>query len=304
MFTEASNFVEGVDFAYKLIYGICFFFLISITAVMIFFVVRYSKKRHPQAKQVENNSGVEITWTVIPLILVLIMFYYGYIAFLPMRHAPKDALIVKTTGQMWAWDFEYPNGKHSPELIVPVNKAIKLDMNSKDVIHGMEIPEFRLKEDVIPGRQTMLWFIANHEGSYRIFCSFYCGVAHSGMLSMVRVLSQDKYNQWLLEIPKKVVSAEAGLKVLQQNTCTACHSLDGSKIVGPTFKGFYGSKHAVLTDGKEREITVDSTYIKNSILTPDMDVAKGFNKGLMRSYKSVVTDEDIKCVIEYFKSIK
>lgn len=304
MFTEASNFVEGVDFAYKLIYGICFFFLISITAVMIFFVVRYSKKRHPKAVQIENNTKLEVTWIVIPLILVLIMFYYGYIAFLPMRHAPKDAMVVKTTGKMWSWDFEYPNGKHSAELIVPIGKAVKLEMNSKDVIHGMEIPEFRLKEDVIPGRQTMLWFITNHEGNFRIFCSFYCGVAHSGMLSMVRVLSKDKYETWLNEVVKTPITAEEGLNILKKNTCTTCHSVDGTKILGPTFKGFYGSKHTVLTDGKEREITVDTAYIRTSIIDPGKDVVKGFNKGIMQSYKEVVSDDEIKSLIEYFKSIK
>ncbi len=302
MYTEASNFVEGVNFAYKLIFGICFFFLISITGIMIYIIIRYRKSKHPKAEQVKSNNALEITWTVIPLIIVLIMFYYGYIAFLPMRFPPKDAMVVKTTGQMWAWDFEYPNGKHSPTLVVPLGKAVKLLMHSKDVIHGMEIPQFRLKEDVIPGRETMLWFIANHTGEYRIFCSFYCGVAHSNMLSMVQVLPLDTFAIWLNTAASKAISADDGLKVIQQNACTVCHSLDGSALIGPTFKGLYGTKVVVTTDGKERETIADTSYLRASILDPDKDIVKGFSKGLMKNYTGVINDSDILRIIEYFKA--
>ncbi len=301
MYTEASNFVEGVDFAYKLIFGICFFFLIGITGIMIYIIIRYRKSKHPKAEQIKMNNALEITWTIIPLIIVLVMFYYGYMAFLPMRHAPKDAMIVKTTGQMWSWDFEYSNGKHSPVLYVPLGKAVKLDMNSKDVIHGMEIPEFRLKEDVIPGRNTFIWFIANHVGEYRIFCSYYCGVAHSNMLSMVKVMPLDSFNLWFNKEEGKGVSAGEGLKIITQNACTACHSLDGSPLIGPSFKGLYNSKITVITDGKERQTIADTAYLRTSITDPDKDIVKGFNKGLMQSYKAVLKPEDINAVIEYFK---
>ena len=303
MYTEASNFVEGVDFAYKLIFGICFFFFISITGIMIYIIIRYRKSKHPKAEQIKTNNTLEVTWTIIPLILVLIMFYYGYIAFLPMRHAPKDAMVVKTTGQMWSWDFEYSNGKHSPILVVPLGKAVKLDMNSKDVIHGMEIPQFRLKEDVIPGRKTMLWFIANHTGEYRIFCSYYCGVAHSNMLSMVKVVPVDSFNLWLNMEAPKMISADDGLKILTQNACTACHSLDGSPLVGPTLKGLFGAKLTVITDGKDREVIADTAYLRISITDPDKDIVKGFTKGLMMSYRASLKDSDINSIIEYLKVI-
>lgn len=304
MYYEASNFVQGVDSVFKLILGISFFFLIGITAVIIIFIIKYNKKRHPKAEQIPNNTALEITWTVIPLILVLVMFYYGYMAFLPMRKAPKDAMVVKTTGRMWSWDFEYPNGKHSPELVVPLKKAVRLDMTSKDVIHGMFIPAFRLKEDVIPGKQTLIWFIPEIEGSYEIFCSAYCGIDHSTMQSAVKVVSEEEFNKWLAEKPKVDVTAKAGLDIIKRNACTSCHSLDGSRIIGPSFKGLFGSKHVVVTDGKEREITADTSYIHTSIIDPDKDVVKGFNKGMMRSYQGVVSDDDFKSIVEYLKTLK
>lgn len=304
MYYEASNFVQGVDSVFKLILGIAFFFLIGITVMMIVFIIRYNKKKHPKATQIPNNTALEITWTIIPLALVLLMFYYGYMAFLPMHKPPKDAMVVKTTGRMWTWDFEYPNGKHSKELVVPLNKAVRLDMTSKDVIHGMFIPSFRLKEDVIPGKQTLIWFIPGLEGSFEIFCSAYCGIDHSIMQSSVRVIKQPEFEKWLLEKPKVDITASAGLEILKRNGCIACHSFDGSKKIGPSFKGLYDSKHLVITDDKEREIKADTSYIRTSILEPNKDVVKGFNKGMMQSYQGVVSEDDIRSILEYFRTIK
>ena len=304
MYYEASNFVQGVDSVFKLILGIAFFFLIGITAMMIFFIIKYNKKKHPKATQVPNNTALEITWTIIPLGLVLLMFYYGYMAFLPMRKPPKDAMIVKTTARMWTWDFEYPNGKHSKVLIVPLKKAIRLDMTSKDVIHGMFIPSFRLKEDVIPGKQTMIWFIPELEGTFEIFCSAYCGIDHSIMQSAVNVVPEQEFIKWLAEKPKADITALAGLEIIKRNGCVACHSFDGSKKIGPSFKGLFGSKHMVITDEKEREVTADTSYIRTSIFDPNKDVVKGFNKGMMQSYQGVISESDIKSITEYFKSIK
>jgi cytochrome c oxidase subunit II len=304
MFNQASNFVVGVDNAFKLILGIAFFFLIGITAVMIYFVVRYNRKRNPHATQVANSNALEITWTAIPLVLVLLMFYYGYMAFLPMRHAPKDAMVIKTTGRMWAWDFEYSNGKHSQELVVPFNKPVKLDMTSRDVIHGMFIPSFRLKEDVIPGKQTFMWFIPQQMGSFEIFCSAYCGLAHSTMESKVKVISQADFDVWLATMPVKTNTEAGGLEVIKRNACTSCHTTDGTKLIGPSFKGLFESKHVVITGDKEHEVVADTAYIRTSILDPDKDVVKGFNKGMMRSYRGTVSEDDIRSIIEYFKSLK
>jgi cytochrome c oxidase subunit 2 len=302
MFNGASNFVEGVDTAFALIIGISLFFLIGITTLMIVFTIKYSRKRHPKAVQIPNNTPLEITWTVIPVILVMVMFYFGYVAFTPERNAPKDALVIKTTGRMWSWDFEYPNGKHSQELVVPFKKPVKLNMTSVDVIHSLYISAFRVKEDLVPGRQTMMWFIPEQLGQFDILCAEYCGLRHSYMESVVKVVSQEEYDAWLAKVDKN--AGMAGLEILQRNACVSCHSTDGSKIVGPSFKGLFGNKHMVITDGKEREVTADEAYITSSILDPNKDVVKGFNQGLMKSYKGVLKDDEIKSVIEYLQSIK
>src|SRR5512133_3678956 len=150
----ATNLGEGVDFAFYLIIGISVFLLIGITGTMVWFVVRYRRSKHPNAVQIHEHPWLEITWLVVPTILAMVMFYYGYIAFTPQRDAPKDAMIVKVIAKMWTWEFEYPGNKISNELTVPLNKSVKLEMTSLDVIHSLFIPAFRIKEDVLPKMTT------------------------------------------------------------------------------------------------------------------------------------------------------
>jgi cytochrome c oxidase subunit II len=299
----ASNFVQGVDLTFIIILGISVFFLVGITAVMIYFVIRYSRKRNPKATNIEGNTKLEIIWTVIPLILVLIMFYFGWIGYRPMRKVPEGAIPVKATGQMWSWSFEYENGKRSAELVVPYNKPVKLDLFSLDVIHSLYIPAFRIKEDVVPGKNNYLWFTAQQLGEFDLFCAEYCGDRHSYMLSKVKVIPEADYEKWLAQsdIP---ADEHPGLTVIKKNGCIACHSLDGIKIVGPSFKGIYGHEVEVVTNGQDRTITVDDEYIKRSIQEPNADVVKGFNPGLMISYKELVPEEDIQKIIDYIKELK
>lgn len=300
MFEGASNFANGVDNTFLFIFAVSFFFLIGISAIMVWFLFRYNRKKHPKAEQMKDNMVLEVTWTVIPLILVMLMFYYGYVAFEPMRNAPKDAIEIKVTGRMWAWSFEYDNGKIANELVVPAKKAIKLNLYSPDVIHGLYIPAFRIKQDVVPGKNNFMWFIPNYNGTFEILCSAYCGLRHSFMEAKIRVVSEEEYQKWLLEISPEMVVGE-GLKVMQNNACTGCHSLDGSALVGPSFKGLFGSKRVVIEDGQEKTIIADSTYIKTSILEPDKQVVKGFKSGMMRAYNKVIKEDDIKSIIVYFE---
>lgn len=299
----ASNFVEGVDLTFIIILGASVFFLVGITAVMIYFAIRYRRKKNPKASQIEGNNTLEIVWTVIPTILVLIMFYFGWLGYSPMRKVPANAIPVKAYGQMWSWSFEYPNGKKSTELIVPLNLPVKLDLISRDVIHSLYIPAFRIKEDVVPGKNNYMWFTAQVEGEYDLFCAEYCGDRHSYMLSKVKVMPEAEYNSWLAQsdIP---AGEHPGLTVMKQNGCIACHSLDGVKIVGPSFKGIYGHEVDVVTNGQERKIVVDDEYIKNSIYEPNADVVKGFNPGLMISYKQTIKEEDVAKIIEYIRELK
>ena len=302
MFEGASNFAKGVDNTFLFIFAISFFFLIGISAIMVFFLIRYNRSRHPKAEQMKDNMVLEMTWTVIPFVLVMLMFYYGYMAFEPMRVAPKDAIEVKVTGRMWSWSFEYSNGKIANELVVPAKKAVKLNLYSPDVIHGLYIPAFRIKQDVVPGKNNFMWFIPNYNGTFEILCSAYCGLRHSFMEAKIRVVSEEEYQTWLAEKSPETIDA-MGLKVIQNNACTGCHSLDGSKLVGPSFKDLMGSKRLVIEDGKEITVIADSAYIRKSIMEPDKQVVKGFNRGMMRAYSSVLKEDDIKSIIVYLESL-
>lgn len=298
----ASNFVKGVDLSLYVILGISLFFLVAITAVMIYFVIRYRRKKNPEAAQIHGNNKLEIIWTVIPTILVLIMFYYGWAGFAPMRKVPADAIPLKAIGQMWIWTFEYPNGKRSNDLVVPLGKPVRLDLESRDVLHSLYIPAFRIKEDVVPGKDNYMWFEAQEIGEYDLFCAEYCGERHSYMISKVKVLPPSEYEAWLAksDIP---ADEHPGLTLLKQNACITCHSLDGSRIVGPSFKGIYGHEAEVITGGQERKVLVDDEYIKKSIYEPNADIVKGFNQGLMISYKETLKEEDVAKIIEFIKGL-
>jgi len=304
MFSSASNFVSGVDSAFLIITGISVFFLVTLTATMIYFVVKYNKKKGKPAVQIKDNSLLEITWITIPMLLVLYMFYIGWEGFLPMREVPKDAIQVTAIGSMWKYEFVYPGNKSSDTLVVPINKSVKVNLGSKDVLHGFSVPGFRIKEDMVPQKKNYSWFTAGEQGDYDIYCTVYCGVNHSYMHSIIRVVSEADYNKWLKALPVKKADNSLGLKVLQKNGCIACHSVDGTKSVGPTFKKLYGSTIDVTTAGASRKVKVDDAYIESSITDPNKDIAAGFPQGVMKSYKGIIKDNDIKLVSEYLKTLK
>lgn len=303
-YPEISNFAKGVDTAFYFIIGTSLFFLIALTTIMIVFVIRYNKKRHPVAVQIKDNYTLEIAWTIIPLIIVMVMFYVGYVGYMPMRTAPKDAIVIKTEGRMWEWQFTYPNGKKSRDLYVPLNKPVKLIMTSVDVIHSLYIPAFRVKEDLVPGKESMLWFIAQEEGSYDVFCAEYCGLRHSYMVSKAFVKDEPSYNEWVADFVPNETKIYPGLDILKKNACIGCHSLDGTKLVGPSFKGIYNTERKVVTNGKTQTIIVDDAYISKSIIEPNADVAEGYPANLMQTYKGVLNKDEIKLIIDYLRDLK
>lgn len=301
---NVSNYVEGVDMAFMVILGISLFFLISITFVMIYFVIKFSKKRNPKSRDVKEDMRLEVLWTVIPTILVFIMFYYGWAGYKGMRDFPDDAIQVKATGRMWSWSFEYDNGKVSPNLTIPKGKAVVLNLYSPDVLHSLYIPAFRIKEDVVPGVSNRMWFEAYEEGSYDILCAEYCGERHSFMLSKVEVVSQEAYDEWYGEDLSGASPVEAGLQVLTANGCIACHSLDGTRLVGPSFKGLYGAdREVLLADGTKRTVIADAEYIKKSIYDPNSEVVDTYPK-VMISYQETINEEQLKQITAYLESIK
>jgi len=306
---EASNFVSTFNTSFYLIAGISLVFMVGLTVLMLYFVFRYNRKKNKTATQIEGNIFLELAWTVIPILLSLIMFYYGWAGYRPMSKPPKDAINITSVARMWSFLFQYENGKESPDLVIPVNTPVKINLVSLDVIHSLFIPEFRVKSDMVPGREKSMWFVPETEGEYDLFCAEYCGLRHSFMNAKVKVLSNDEFVAWygdtssVASPSEEVTPASMGLAIMKNQGCIACHSSDGSKIVGPSFLNLFGSQQVVNRDGVELTVTVDEAYIKQRILDPGYQVVKGYPKGMMQSYKGKVSDEDISKIIEYLKTL-
>jgi len=302
MFMGPANIVGKVETSFFIILGMCVVLLTIVTVAMVAFLILYNSRRNPRASEVRDNIPLEITWTIIPTILVLIMFYYGWVDFKFIRTPPKDTFPVEVTARQWSWHFKYQNGKESDVLKVPVKKAVKLTMTSEDVIHSLFIPAFRVKEDCVPGMKTHLWFSAKNTGEYDIFCTEYCGLNHSHMLSKVVVMNDSDFNSWYQAKEKAPATPEAkGMELLQSKGCLGCHTTDGTKKVGPTFKGLYGGKVTVMTGGRERAVTANDEYIEESIEHPKKDIVKGFPP-VMPTIQ--VTDEELKDILAYLKTLK
>lgn len=317
MTSEASNFVKNVDSAFIFILVISIALLALITFLMIYFVIKYNRKRHPQAADIEGNLPLEITWTVLPLIIVMGMFYYGYMGYSSMREVPAGAMEIKVTARMWAWSFEYENGKKTDTLYVPVSRPVKLLMISMDVNHSFYVPAFRIKQDVIANQENFLWFNSGETGAYDILCAEYCGLNHAYMLSKVIVMPEAQFTEWYAsdkntlppstQLAEKVfidqMKAEQGSRLMESKGCIACHSRDGAESLGPTFKGIFGKKVAVLTGNTEKEVTVDEEYILRSIKDPAVEITKGYEP-IMPPSNGMLTEDEIAAMIEYIKGLK
>jgi cytochrome c oxidase subunit 2 len=200
MFDDVSSFVNSVDATFLFTLIVSIFFLVLITVLMIVFVIKYNRKRHPKGTNIHGNMLLEITWIAIPTILVLIMFWFGWQGYLETVDVPENAMPVNVTAQMWKWSFEYEDGKITDTLYVPVNQPVKLVLQSTDVNHSFFIPAFRLKKDVFPNRERIAWFEAKETGEYDIACSEYCGLNHSYMYSKIIVLAKEEFNNWMYGI--------------------------------------------------------------------------------------------------------
>jgi cytochrome c oxidase subunit 2 len=297
---RSSSFAADVDWNWGMVYWVSVFFFALVTFLLVYFILRYRGKAYPNAPS--HNTPLEVTWTVIPTLIVIVMFWNGYKTYLDMATPPQNAYEIQVTGQKWNWMFTYPNGYVDAELHVPVDTPIMLVMSSQDVIHSLFVPEFRVKRDVIPGRYTKLWFTAIEKGTFDIFCAEYCGTKHSQMLSKAIVHDRGEFDAWLAEASdflKRMPPAEAGELLYSQRGCKQCHSVDGVAGTGPSFLGVYGSAHALV--GGE-QIVVDENYVRESILLPQAKIVAGYEP-VMPTYKGRLKDEEISAIIEYLKTL-
>lgn len=298
----SETIAQKVDSAFLFITLISVVLLLGITVFMVYSVIRFNKKRNREPSTVEGNIFLEIVWAVLPVVLILLMFYYGWTGFKFMRKVPPDAMVVKVTARMWSWQFEYENGKKETVLRVPAGKAVKILLHSEDVIHSFFVPAFRVKEDAVPGLETYLWFKTEEPGEYDVFCAEYCGTGHSKMLSKVIVMPEEEFKEWYEGGEVSAADIPIGRKILEDKGCLGCHSTDGSTLVGPTFRNLPGRKEKVFIRGNLREIVVDSEYIKRSIKDPGKEVVEGY-QNLMPPYPDI-NDKEIEEIIEYLETLK
>jgi len=301
---KASTFTSIVDPAFDLYLWISVFFFGLIVILITVFTFKYLRRRPDQlaTAQITHNLTLELSWTIIPLIIVMGLFFLGMKGFLHMRVAPSGYMQVNVKGQKWSWSFEYPAGAVNDTLVVPVNTPVKLAMTSRDVLHSFYIPAFRAKADVLPNRWHALWFQATRTGVFPVECTQYCGTNHSYMWTAVKVVEPDVYQDWLSTAsdPGKGKTPEQfGALLYQKRGCNACHSIDGSKGVGPSWKGLYGRQETTNMG----MVMVDDAYLKESMMVPTAKVVTGFQP-VMPVFQGVLSDREIAALMAYIKSLK
>lgn len=304
---EASTQAIPIDRLWNLeLITISFLFaLITVPLVYSLIVFRRRKGDTTDAQHIEGNSTLEITWTIIPLFIVMAFAYLGAGNLAEIRRADPNAMVVKVTGQQWSWSFEYPSyGVTSKEMHVPVGTQILLQMTSRDVIHSFWVPEFRPKQDVVPGRITELRVTPTVIGNYKVRCAELCGTSHAYMEAPVIVSSQADFDAWMAQQVKlAAVAAQTpegrGEALVSNNGCAACHSTNGAAGIGPTWLGLAGSQVKISGDGT---VTADDAYIHESIKAPQAKIVAGFENQLMPNFG--FTDDQINDIVAYIKTLK
>lgn len=313
---QASTFAEGTDLLYVFIVALSLFFFVLIMGVQGYFMWKYRRKSDDQkTSSITHNGKIEFLWSAIPAVLLVVIFVWGEVDFLKQTVPPGDAVQVRVTGRQWFWTVDYPDypgvqltssvDDNVVTLVIPKGKPVQLTMTSEDVIHDFFIPAFRVKRDVVPGRYTSLWFEATQVGEFNLYCAEYCGDQHSAMIGRVKVLEPELFEPYLRELGKLEQEEgepmqEFGRRIYQRRGCNACHSLDGSPKVGPSWKGVWGKQET--TD--KGSVAVDDNYIRESVLEPNAQIVSGFEGVKMPSYKGQLDDKQIAALIEFMKTLK
>jgi len=297
---QASTFAPKVDLMYYSLWVFLFIFSITLVCVLVGLGIVYRQRLGSGRRSVHvENLPLELTWTVIPLVLALGIFAWGAVLYFDYADAPDNTLDISVMGKQWMWKMQHPNGlREVNELTIPINQPVKLTMWSQDVIHSFFVPAFRVKQDVLPGIYTTLWFEATKEGSYPLFCAEYCGTDHSTMGGYVHVVSRQAYEEFLEGGPALTPMAR-GEALFQNFGCMTCH-MAGDASRGPDLYGLYGSE-VRLTTG--RTLIADEEYIRESILQPAVKIVEGYAP-LMPSFQGQLDDDDLASLVAYIKSLE
>lgn len=310
LFGSRASLASGeVEAVFLFILAIAGFFFVLTQGLLIYFALRYRRKKGEQAAEtpyITGNQTLEVIWMVIPSLLLVAIFAYGMFVYLKMTSPIPGATEVQVSASQFQWSFRYQDGRSAAnELRLALGQPVKLIMTSRDVIHSLFIPDYRQKQDLLPGRYTYLWLVPKKTGTFDIYCAEYCGTGHSLMRATLIVMPLPEYDSWVQSERKKLLAGaqspvERGKALFESSGCLGCHSVDGSPKVGPTLKGVFG-RQVQLADG--RTVTADEEYLRESIAEPGQDVVKGFQP-IMPPYQATLKGDDLAALIAYLKSLK
>jgi cytochrome c oxidase subunit II len=297
---QGTALSESIDSLYGFLIITSFISFVLLIGGMIWFAVKYKRRtENDSTPNIHGNTALEFLWSFIPFIIFMIVFVWGIIIHKDMRTFPKDSFEIQVTGYQWGWKFDYKSGiQTNGEFAVPVGVPVKLIMKSDEVLHSFFIPAFRIKQDVVPGIYTALWFTARTPGDYQVFCTEYCGTSHSNMLATLKVMAPADFENWLIENSKTkdLPLAERGKLIIEKGTCVSCHNTTSERKIGPGFAGLWGSTRE-FEDGTKA--VADENYIRESILYPAKKIVKGFPNQMNAQ---TLSETELQAVIEYFKS--
>ncbi len=300
LFPESASTVAGrIDELYFFLIAMTTLATAGVCAALLFFCIRYRRKDNVKAVQIEGSLPLELFWSAVPLVLWVGIFFWSSKIYLEINTVPSDGMEFFVTGKQWMWKIQHPTGQREiNELHVPVGEPIILTMISEDVIHDFFMPEFRVKNDVLPGRYTNVWFEATKVGTYKLLCAEYCGTNHSKMIGKVVVMDPADYQQWLSGAEAGQEPAEAGRTAFENLRCVTCHDAESGQR-GPDLKNRFG----LLTDvDNGRSVLFDEDYVRNSILEPKRHISTGFQP-IMPTYQGQVSEVQIQNLIAYIKSL-
>jgi cytochrome c oxidase subunit 2 len=303
---QGSTLATQVDQGWNYAMWVSVIIFAIVMGAMFYFMWRYRRREeNERTKEVDHSTKLEIAWSLIPLGILMWLFFVGLRGFVFASVPPRDAYTINVQAHKWAWDFTYPGGFGSTALVVPKGQPVRLVMSSQDVLHSFYIPSFRIKQDVVPGSYSTLWFEATEAGDTLLECAEYCGTNHSMMMRMVKVMEPADFKKWEAQQGTVKDPAALGEELYAQRGCAGCHSLDGSLKPpgsgGPSFKGIFGSS-VKLADGST--VVVDEAYIRESVLNPGAKVVAGFPNGLMPVFQGQLKDKQIEGIIAFIKKQK
>ncbi len=300
---QASTLASEVDALYFFSLAISAFFSLLIAVFIFIFFVQFRRKHAGEVgARIHGSMVLEIIWSIIPFIITMVLFGWGAVVYVHATTVPEDAVEYWATAKQWMWKFQHPEGQREINTLhVPVGERIRLTMTSEDVIHSFFVPAFRVKQDVLPGRYTTVWFEATKPGTYHLFCAEYCGAEHSRMIGSVVAMPRDEYETWISGLGAAASPEELGKALFEQYICDTCHE-DGGRAAsgrGPALTGIYGQE-ATLDDG--RTIVRDDDYLRTSILRPNEHVLQGYLR-IMPTYQGQIGEEGVLQLISYIKSL-